>query len=113
MNTLDGKTIVIDGVEYRLVAVSDELQDVSDELKDNRTKAIMSVHTDFGVVSRVVDRDELKEGIGEGEIVLNGISVNIEFCREDEVKEKLGDANDFNLLDVLFSSLGKYNSSKH
>ena len=106
MNTLDGKTIVIDGVEYCLVAVSDELQ-------DNRTKAIMSVRTDFCVVSRVVDRDELKEGIGEGEIDLNGLSVNIEFCREDEVKEKLGDVKEVNLLDVLFSSLGEYNSSKH
>lgn len=99
MNTLDGKTIVIDGVEYSLVAVSDELQ-------DNRTKAIMSVRTDFGVVSRVVDRDELKDGVGEGEIDLNGLSVNIEFCREDEVKEKLGDAKELILLDVLFSSLG-------
>ena len=48
MNTLDGKTIVIDGVEYRLVAVSNELQ-------DNRTKAIMSVRTDFGVIGRVVE----------------------------------------------------------
>lgn len=106
MNTLDGKTIVIDGVEYRLVAVSDELQ-------DNRTKAIMSVRTDFGVVSSVVDRDELKDDVGEGEIDLNGLSVNIEFCREDEVKEKLGNAKEFSLLDVLFSSLGECNSSKH
>lgn len=106
MNTLDGKTIVIDGVEYRLVAVSDELE-------DNRTKAIMSVHTDFGVIGRVVDRDELKEGIGEGEHDIDGLSVNIEFCREDEVKEKLGDAKEFNLLDVLISSLWEYNSSKH
>ena len=106
MNTLDGKTIVIDGVEYRLDAVSDELQ-------DNRTKAIMSVHTDFGVISRVVDRDALKEGIGEGEHDIDGLSVNIEFCREDEVKEKLGDAKEFNLLDVLISSLWEYNSSKH
>lgn len=99
MNTLDGKTIVIDGVEYRLVAVSDELQ-------DNRTKAIMSVRTDFGVVSSVVDRDELKDDVGEGEIDLNGLSVNIEFCREDEVKEKLGNAKELSSLDDLFSSLG-------
>lgn len=99
MNTLDGKTIVIDGVEYRLVAVSDELQ-------DNRTKAIMSVRTDFGVVSSVVDRDELKDDVGEGEIDLNGLSVNIEFCREDEVKEKLGNAKELSSLDDLFSILG-------
>ena len=73
----------------------------------------MSVHTNFGVISRVVDRDELKEGIGEGEHDIDGLSVNIEFCREDEVKEKLGDAKEFNLLDVLISSLWEYNSSKH
>ena len=40
MSTLNGKTIVIDGVEYRLVAV---------ESKDTRTKAIISMETPFGI----------------------------------------------------------------
>ena len=54
MSTLNGKVIVIDGVEYRLVSV---------EKKDNRTKAIISMKTPFGYVQHVIDRENLRDGV--------------------------------------------------
>lgn len=77
---LNGKTIVIDGVEYRLVAVE----------ADNRNKAIISMETPFGFIQQVLDRDELREGVEEGEVNLDGKHFVIEFCTEDEVKDKVG-----------------------
>ena len=62
MSTLNGKVIVIDGVEYRLVSV---------EKKDNRTKAIISLKTPFGYVQHVIDRENLRDGIEEGEIEID------------------------------------------
>ena len=81
MSTLNGKTIVIDGVEYRLVAVENE---------DTRTKAILSMETPFGYIQKVVDRECLREGIEEGDIEIDGNHFVVEFCTEDEVKDKVG-----------------------
>ena len=81
MSTLNGKTIVIDGVEYRLVAVENE---------DNRTKAILSIKTPFGYVQQVVDREDLIDGLEEGDIEINGNHFVVEFCKEDEVEGKVG-----------------------
>ena len=81
MSTLNGKTIVIDGVEYRLVAVENE---------DTRTKAILSMETPFGYIQKVVDREWLREGIEEGDIEIDGNHFVVEFCTEDEVKNKVG-----------------------
>ena len=81
MSTLNGKTIVIDGVEYRLVAVENE---------DTRTKAILSMETPFGYIQKVVDRECLREGIEEGDIEIDGNHFVVEFCTEDEVKNKVG-----------------------
>ena len=81
MSTLNGKVIVIDGVEYRLVAV---------EKKDNRTKAIISMKTPFGYVQHVIDRENLRDGVEEGEIEIDGMHFVVEFCNEDEVEGKVG-----------------------
>ena len=81
MSTLNGKTIVIDGVEYRLVAVENE---------DTRTKAILSIKTPFGYVQQVVDREDLIDGLEEGDIEINGKHFVVEFCTEDEVEGKVG-----------------------
>ena len=81
MSTLNGKKIVIDGVEYRLVAVENE---------DTRTKAILSMETPFGYIQKVVDRECLREGIEEGDIEIDGNHFVVEFCTEDEVKNKVG-----------------------
>ena len=81
MSTLNGKVIVIDGVEYRLVSV---------EKNDNRTKAIISLKTPFGYVQHVIDRENLRDGVEEGEIEIDGKHVVVEFCNEDEVKGKVG-----------------------
>ena len=81
MSTLNGKTIVIDGVEYRLVAVENE---------DTRTKAIISIKTPFGYVQQVMDREDLIDGLEEGDIEINGKHFVVEFCTEDEVEGKVG-----------------------
>lgn len=81
MSTLNGKVIVIDGVEYRLVSV---------EKKDNRTKAIISMKTPFGYVQHVIDRENLRDGVEEGEIEIDGMHFVVEFCNEDEVEGKVG-----------------------
>ena len=78
---LNGKTIVIDGVEYRLVAVENE---------DTRNKVIISMETPFGYLQQVVDRECLREGVEEGESEIDGIHFVVEFCNEDEVKGKVG-----------------------
>jgi len=89
METLNGKTIVIDGVEYRLVAVENEdTRNVGNE--DTRTKAILSMKTPFGYVQQVVDREDLREGVEEGDIEIDGKHFVVEFCNEDEVEGKVG-----------------------
>ena len=97
MSTLNGKTIVIDGVEYRLVAVENE---------DTRTKAIISMETPFGYVQQVVDRDVLRDGVEEGNIEVDGKHFVIEFCTEDEVEGKVGKPiSELNPIDMLMMSL--------
>lgn len=81
MSILNGKKIVIDGVEYRLVAVENE---------DTRTKAIISVETPFGYIQKVLDRADLRDGVEEGEVDIDGDHFIVEFCNEDEVDGKLG-----------------------
>ena len=81
MSTLNGKTIVIDGVEYRLVSV---------QKKDDGTKAIISLKTPFGYVQHVIDRENLRDGVEEGEIEIDGKHFVVEFCNEDEVEGKVG-----------------------
>ncbi len=99
MSTLNGKTIVIDGVEYRLVAV---------EKKDTRTKAIISMETPFGHVQHVVDREDLREGVKEGDIEIDGKHFVIEFCKEDEVEGKVGKPiGKLNPIEMLMMSLAE------
>lgn len=99
MSTLNGKTIVIDGVEYRLVAVENE---------DTRTKAILSMETPFGYVQQVVDREDLREGVEEGNIEVDGKHFVIEFCTEDEVEGKVGKPiSELNPIDMLMMSLAE------
>ena len=93
MSTLNGKVIVIDGVEYRLVSV---------DKKDNRTKAIISLKTPFGYVQHVIDRENLRDGVEEGEIEIDGKHFVVEFCNEDEVKGKVGKSlSELNPIDRL------------
>ena len=93
MSTLNGKVIVIDGVEYRLVSV---------EKKDNRTKAIISLKTPFGYVQHVIDRENLRDGVEEGEIEIDGKHFVVEFCNEDEVDKKVGKPiSELNPIDML------------
>ena len=93
MSTLNGKTIVIDGVEYRLVAVKNE---------DTRTKAILSMETPFGYIQQVLDRECLREGVKEGDIEIDGHNFSVEFCNEDEVKGKVGKSfSELNPIDRL------------
>ena len=90
---LNGKSIVIDGVEYRLVAVENE---------DTRNKAIISMETPFGYLQKVVDRECLREGVEEGESEIDGIHFVVEFCNEDEVKGKVGKSfSELNPIDRL------------
>ena len=97
MSTLNGKVIVIDGVEYRLVSV---------EKKDNRTKAIISLKTPFGYVQHVIDRENLRDGVEEGEIEIDGKHFVVEFCNEDEVKGKVGKSlSELNPIDRLMMLL--------
>ncbi len=89
MSTLNGKVIVIDGVEYRLVSV---------EKKDNRTKAIISMKTP----QYVIDRENLRDGVEEGEIEIDGKHFVVEFCNEDEVEGKVGKSfSELNPIDRL------------
>ena len=97
MSTLNGKTIVIDAAEYRLVAV---------ESKDTRNKAIISMETPFGYLQQVVDRECLREGVVEGESEINGTHFSVEFCNEDEVKDKVGKPiSELNPIDMLMMRL--------
>ena len=99
MSTLNGKTIVIDGVEYRLVAV---------ESKDTRTKAILSMETPFGYIQQVLDRECLREGVKEGDIEFGGHHFSVEFCNEDEVDKKVGKPiSELNPIDMLMMSLAE------
>lgn len=99
MSTLNGKTIVIDGVEYRLVAVENE---------DTRTKAIISMETPFGYVQQVVDRDVLRDGVEEGNIEIDGKHFVVEFCTEDEVEGKVGKhISELTPIDMLMMSLAE------
>lgn len=99
MSTLNGKTIVIDGVEYRLVAVENE---------DTRTKAILSMETPFGYVQQVVDREDLREGVEEGDIEIDGKHFVVEFCTEDEVEGKVGKpVSELNPIDMLLMGLAE------
>lgn len=99
MSTLNGKTIVIDGVEYRLVAV---------ESKDTRTKAILSMETPFGYIQQVLDRECLREGVKEGDIEIDGHHFSVEFCNEDEVDKKVGKPiSELNPIDMLMMSLAE------
>ena len=99
MSKLNGKKIVIDGVEYRLVAVENE---------DTRTKAILSMETPFGYVQHVIDREELREGIEEGDIEIDGKHFVVEFCTEDEVEGKVGKpVSEMNPIDMLLMSLAE------
>ena len=100
MSTLNGKTIVIDGVEYRLVAV--------EENEDTRTKAILSMETPFGYVQQVVDREDLREGVEEGDIKIDGKHFVVEFCTEDEVKDKVGKpVSELSQIDMLLMLLAE------
>ena len=102
MSTLNGKTIVIDGVEYRLVAVESE---------DNRTKAILSMETPFGYFQRVVDREDLREGVEEGDIEIDGKHFVVEFCKEDEVDGKVGKRiSELSPIDLMLMSLAEATS---
>lgn len=99
MSTLNGKTIVIDGVEYRLVAV---------ESKDTRTKAILSMETPFGYIQQVLDRECLREGVKEGDIEFGGHHFSVEFCNEDEVDKKVGKPiSELNPIDMLMMRLAE------
>ena len=90
---LNGKTIVIDGVEYRLVAVENE---------DTRNKVIISMETPFGYLQQVVDRECLREGVEEGEIEIDGKHFIVEFCNEDEVDKKVGKPiSELNSIDIM------------
>ena len=99
MSTLNGKTIVIDGVEYRLVAVESE---------DTRTKAIISMETPFGYVQHVMDRENLRDGVEEGDTEIDGKHFVVEFCKEDEVEGKVGKpVSELNTLDMLLMRLAE------
>lgn len=90
---LNGKTIVIDGVEYRLVAVENE---------DTRNKVIISMETPFGYLQQVVDRECLREGVEEGECEIDGKHIIVEFCNEDEVDKKVGKPiSELNSIDIM------------
>ena len=103
MSTLNGKTIVIDGVEYRLVAVENEVEN-----EDTRTKAILSMETPFGYVQQVVDREDLREGVEEGDIEIDGKHFVVEFCTEDEVEGKVGKpVSELNPIDMLLMRLAE------
>ena len=94
---LNGKTIVIDGVEYRLVAVENE---------DTRNKVIISMETPFGYLQQVVERECLREGVEEGESEIEGKHFIVEFCNEDEVDKKVGKPiSELNPIDMLMMSL--------
>ena len=90
---LNGKTIIIDGVEYRLVAVENE---------DTRNKVIISMETPFGYLQQVVDRECLREGVEEGESEIDGKHFIVEFCNEDEVDKKVGKPiSELNSIDIM------------
>ena len=100
MSTLHGKTIIIDGVEYRLVSVENE--------KDTRTKAILSIETPFGCVQQVFDREDLREGVEEGDIEIDGKHFVVEFCTEDEVEGKVGKpVSELNPIEMLMMRLAE------
>ena len=99
MSTLNGKTIVIDGVEYRLTEVKSE---------DIRTKAILSMETPFGYIQQVVDREDLREGVEEGDIEIDGKHFTVEFCTEDEVEGKVGKpVSELSPIDMLLMGLAE------
>ena len=100
MSTLNGKTIVIDGVEYRLVAV---------DSKDTRTKAIISMETPFGHIQHVTDREHLREGVVEGDIEIGGTHFSVEFCNAYEVDKKVGkpisELNPIDMMKMAFADI--------
>ena len=95
---LNGKTITIDGVQYRLVVINEKPeQKPSEEKVDDRNKVIISMDTRIGRIQQVLDRADLREGVTEGDIEHDGHTFHIEFCRESELGKKLGE----NLGEVL------------
>lgn len=88
MNNLNGKTIVIDGVEYRLTA-----------LVDKRTMAVVSKRTPVGTFKFVVPRNTINEDVAKG-------LSDIQYCTEEEA-EKIAKTidNDKVVLDFLQSLL--------
>lgn len=60
------------------------------EVEDNRTKAIITMHTPLGSFGVVMNRAEMREDIEEGMYEYNGLPITIEFCEESEVDDKLG-----------------------
>lgn len=81
---LNGKVIVVDGVSYKLVAISKE---------EAPNKVIISMATPFGAIQQVVDRYD-KEGnvfsLAEGKYEEGGHEFTIEYATEAEVKSKVG-----------------------
>ena len=77
---LSGKTVIIDGIEYRLSLASDNRT-------DNRTKAVASMKSPFGDIIQIFDRNELRDGIEEGEYEIDGTSFSVKFTTEEEAIE--------------------------
>jgi hypothetical protein len=93
MANLNGKVIVIDGVEYRLTMV------------DDRKKAIISMDSPLGRMGQVFDRDEVR--VEEGEHTIHGLKFNVEFVTEKELEEKLKTAIEIpEMLDIVDDVLG-------
>ena len=63
---------------------------IASEVEDNRTKAIITMHTPSGAFGWVMDRSEMRDDIEEGMYEYNGLPFSIEFCEESEVDDKLG-----------------------
>ena len=87
MNNLNGKTIVIDGVEYRLTAVVDK-----------RTMAVVSKRTPVGTFKFVVPRNAISEDVAK--------DFDVQYCTEEEA-EKIDKTidNEKVILDFLQSLL--------
>ena len=81
---LNGKVIVIDGVSYKLVAMSES---------EAPNKVIISMLTPFGAIQQVVNRYD-KQGnvfpLAEGKYEEDGHEFTIEYATEAEVKQKVG-----------------------
>jgi hypothetical protein len=79
---LNNKLVVIDGVEYRLVAV-----------EDKRDKVIVSMITPFGAIQSVhprYDEDGDAFPLAEGKYEQDGHVFVVEYVAADEVSEHVG-----------------------